>query len=71
MNKRPQYILFGEDVLGNVSAYPAYPIVHCDGCGSELYRLYNTNTSWKYVCLQEKRLVVPEQSCRTLEIEVE
>lgn len=71
MSKQAQYILFGEDVIGNVSAYPAYPPIHCVGCGSELYRVYNSDTQWKYVCLKEKLLVVPENQFRTLEIEIE
>jgi len=50
MSKLPQNILWGEDVIGNVSAYPALPTTLCPGCGSKLYRVYNTQTDWKYLC---------------------
>jgi hypothetical protein len=71
MNKRPTTVLWGEDVIGNVSAYPALPTVVCHRCGSKLHRVYNTRTEWGYLCLEEKLLVDPENQKQTLEIEVE
>ena len=53
MSKLPQDILWGEDVIGNVSAYPALPTALCPGCGSKLYRVYNTQIDWKYLCKEE------------------
>ena len=69
MSRQPQYILWGEDVIGNVSAYPALPIALCPSCGSELYRVYNTQTVWKYMCKEEKVLVNPEDVQQTLQVE--
>jgi hypothetical protein len=71
MNNRPQNILFGEDVIGNVSAYPALPTVFCHACGSKLYRVYNTQTSWKYMCMKEMALVDLKNVLQTLQVEVE
>jgi len=71
MSNTPQNILWGEDVIGNVSAYPALPITTCPCCGSELYRVYNTQTGWKYLCKEEKVLVDPEDVQQTLQIEIE
>ena len=71
MNKRPSNILWGENVIGNVSVYPALPTVVCHRCGSKLYRVYNTQTEWDYLCLEEKLLVDPENQKQMLEIEVE
>ena len=71
MNKRPTTVLWGEDVIGNVSAYPALPTVFCHRCGSKLHRVYNTQTDWGYLCLEDKILVNPEDQGQTLEIEVE
>lgn len=71
MNGKPKNILWGEDVIGNVSAYPALPTVHCFRCGSKLYRVYNTQTEWGYLCLEERILVDPENRNQTLEIELE
>ena len=71
MNKRPSSILWGENVIGNVSVYPALPTVVCHRCGSKLYRVYNTQTEWDYLCLEEKLLVDPENQKQMLEIEVE
>jgi len=41
-NNRPQNILLGEVVIGNVSTYPALPTILCPDCGSKLRRAYNT-----------------------------
>jgi hypothetical protein len=71
MNSRPKNILWGTDVIGNVSAYPALPSVECHRCGSKLHRVYNTQTEWGYLCLEEKILVDPEDQHQILEIEVE
>ncbi len=70
-NNQPKNILWGEDVIGNVSAYPALPTVLCSRCGSKLFRVYNTRTEWGYLCLEEKILIDPESRNQTLEIEVE
>jgi hypothetical protein len=71
MNNRPQNVLFGEDVIGNVSAYPALPNVLCPDCGSKLHRVYNTQTRWKFMCMKERKLVDLENSHQLLEVEVE
>ena len=71
MNKRPTTVLWGENVIGNVSVYPALPTVVCHRCGSKLHRVYNTQTEWGYLCLEEKLLVDPENQKQMLEIEVE
>lgn len=71
MNKRPTTVLWGENVIGNVSVYPALPNVVCHRCGSKLHRVYNTQTEWGYLCLEEKLLVDPENQKQMLEIEVE
>ena len=71
MSKLPQNILWGEDVIGNVSAYPALPTILCPGCRSELYRVYNTQTAWKYLCKEEKVLVDPEDVLQALQVEIE
>ncbi|HSJ86903.1 MAG TPA: hypothetical protein VK909_06805 [Anaerolineales bacterium] len=71
MSRLPQYILWGEDVIGNVSAYSALPTALCPGCGSKLYRVYNTQTAWKYLCRDEKVLVDPENALATLQVEIE
>ena len=71
MKDRPKNILWGEDVIGNVSAYPAIPTVLCYRCGAKLHRVYNTQTEWHYLCLDEKILVDPENQNQMLEIEVE
>ena len=71
MSRLAQYILWGEDVIGNVSAYPALPTTPCPGCGSKLYRVYNTQTDWKYLCNEEKILVDPEDVQQTLQVEIE
>jgi hypothetical protein len=71
MNKLPQNVLWGEDVIGNVSAYPALPNALCPRCGSKLYRVYNTQTAWKYLCKEEKVLVDPVDVYQTLQIEIE
>ena len=71
MNKLPQNILWGEDVIGNVSAYPALPNTLCPRCGSKLYRVYNTQMAWKYLCKEEKVLVDPADVYQTLQIEIE
>ena len=71
MNNRPTTVLWGEDVIGNVSVYPALPPILCHRCGSKLHRVYNTRTEWGYLCLEEKLLVDPENQTQTLEIEVE
>jgi hypothetical protein len=70
MNKRPEYILWGDDVIGNISAYPALPKTPCHSCGSQLYRVYNTQTEWKYLCMEEKLLVDPDNPNETLSVEV-
>ena len=71
MSRLAQDILWGEDVIGNVSAYPALPTALCPGCGSKLYRVYNTQTEWKYMCKEEKILVDPEDIQQTLQVEIE
>jgi hypothetical protein len=71
MNNRPQNILFGEDVIGNVSAYPALPTILCPDCGSKVHRVYNTQTQWKYICMQEKALVDLGNPGSPLPVEVE
>jgi hypothetical protein len=71
INTKPINILWGEDVIGNVSAYPALPSVLCHRCGSKLYRVYNTQTAWGYLCLEEKILVDPANQDQTLDIELE
>jgi uncharacterized protein (DUF983 family) len=71
MSKLPQDILWGEDVIGNVSAYPAFPTTLCPGCGSKLYRVYNTQIDWKYLCKEEMVLVDPEDVQQTLQVEIE
>jgi hypothetical protein len=71
INNKLTNVLWGEDVIGNVSAYPALPTVLCYRCGSKLHRVYNTQTEWSYLCLEEKILVDPENQNQTLEIEVE
>jgi hypothetical protein len=71
MSRLPQNILWGEDVIGNVSAYPAFPTTLCPSCESKLFRVYNTQTAWKYLCKEEKVLVDPEDALRTLEVEIE
>jgi hypothetical protein len=71
MSGRPKNILWGEDVIGNVSAYPALPTVQCSRCGSKLYRVYNTQAGWSYLCLEEKILVDPNNQNQTLVIELE
>lgn len=71
MSKTPQNILWGEDVIGSVSAYPALPNTLCPSCGSKLYRVYNTQTEWEYLCKKEKALVDPEDVQQTLQIEIE
>lgn len=70
MSRLPQYILWGEDVIGNVSAYPALPKALCHSCESELYRVYNTQTAWRYFCMEEKLLVDPDNPNETLAVEV-
>jgi hypothetical protein len=70
MSKLRQNILWGEDVIGNVSAYPALPTILCPGCRSELYRVYNTQTDWRYLCMKEMALVDPENVNQTLQIEI-
>ena len=71
MSRLPQNILWGEDVIGNVSAYTVLPTALCPGCGSMLYRVYNTQTAWKYLCREEKVLVDPEDVLQTLRVEIE
>jgi hypothetical protein len=71
MSKLPQNILWGEDVIGNVSAYPALPTALCPRCGSKLYRVYNTQIDWKYLCKEEMVLVDPEAAHETLQVEIE
>ena len=71
MSNRLTNVLWGEDVIGNVSAYTALPTVLCSRCGSKLHRVYNTQTEWGYLCLEEKILVDPENANQALEIEVE
>lgn len=71
MSRLAQDILWGEDVIGNVSAYPALPTTLCPGCGSKLFRVYNTQTAWQYLCMEEKILVDPEDSQQTLQVEIE
>lgn len=71
MSRTPQNILWGEDVIGNVSAYPALPDILCPRCGSKLYRVYNTQTEWEYLCKKEKVLVDPKDVHQTLQIEIE
>ena len=71
MSRLPQNILWGEDVIGNVSAYPALPNALSPGYGSKLYRVYNTQTAWKYLCREEKVLVDPEDGLQTLQVEIE
>lgn len=70
MNNRPKEILWGDDVIANVSGYPALPTVLCYRCGSQLHRVYNTQTEWNYVCLEEKILINPENQGQILEIEL-
>ena len=71
MSRLAQDILSGEDVIGNVSAYTALPTTLCPGCGSKLYRVYNTQTAWKYLCKEQKILVDPEDAQQTLQVEIE
>lgn len=71
MSRLPQNILWGEDVISNVSAYPALPTALCPGCGSILYRVYNTQTAWKYLCKEAKALVDPEGVQQMLQVEIE
>lgn len=71
MSNLAQSILWGEDVIGNVSAYPALPTALCPGCGSKLYRVYNTKTDWEYLCKEEKALVDPEGAQPMLQVEIE
>ena len=71
MNKRPTTVLWGENVIGNVSVYPALPNVVCHRCGSKLHRVYNTQTDWKYLCKEEKILVDLEDIQQTLQVEIE
>lgn len=71
MSRLAEDILWGEDVIGNVSAYPALPTALCPGCGSKLYRVYNTQTAWKYLCKEQKILVDLEDAQQTLQVEIE
>jgi hypothetical protein len=70
MNKRPEYIVWGEDVIGNISAYPALPKTLCHNCGSQLYRVYNIQSEWRYICMEEKLLVDPDNPKETLAVDV-
>lgn len=70
MSNSPKNVVWGEDVIGNVSHYPAIPTVLCSRCGSKLYRVYNTQTEWNYLCLEEKILIDPENREQTLEVDV-
>lgn len=71
MSKLPQNILWGEDVIGNVSAYPALPTALCPSCESKLFRVYNTQTAWKYLCKEEMILVDPENAQQALQVKIE
>ncbi len=71
MSTSVQSILWGDDVIGNVSAYPALPTALCPGCGSKLYRVYNTQTEWEYLCREEKELVDPQDAQKKLQVEIE
>lgn len=51
-------VLDGQSV-GSVGQYAAHPPVYCPDCGSKLYRIFNANTEWKFVCLNENKLVAP------------
>ena len=52
-----QAILVDGNLVGSVGGYPAHPPVFCPDCGSKLYRLFNASTEYKFVCLNENKLV--------------
>jgi len=45
--------------VGSIGQYAAHPPVHCPDCGSKLYRIFNASTEWKFVCVNESKLVAP------------
>lgn len=71
MRRIPENILWGEDIIGNVGPSPAFPVVLCPRCGSNLYNVYNIQTDWKFLCMKEMMLVDPEKPGDTLQVEVE
>jgi hypothetical protein len=64
-------VLIEDEFIGNVSAYAALPAVKCPSCGNKLHRVYNTQTKWQFVCLQENVLVAPGTDDPPVRITVE
>ncbi len=52
-------VYINNQLIGSVSDYSALPATLCPSCGSKLHRVYNTDTDWRYFCLQESVLVKP------------
>lgn len=71
MSRLPQDILWGEDVIGTVSAYPAFPIILCPRCGSKLFRVYDIQPPWEYLCKEEMALVDLQNVHQMLTVEIE
>jgi hypothetical protein len=53
------------------TSYPALPTALCPSCESKLFRVYNTQTAWKYLCKEEMILVDPENAQQALQVESE
>ena len=63
--------VLNDEIIGQVSAYAALPAVLCPSCGAKLYRLFNTQTQWKFVCMSEKILVAPGTDDPPVPVEVD
>lgn len=66
-----QSIVLDGIVVGNVGQYAAHPPLHCPSCGSKLYRLFNASTEWKFVCLNENKLIAPGTETTPLPISIQ
>lgn len=63
--------VLNDEIIGQVSAYAALPAVLCPNCGAKLYRVFNTQTKWQFVCLSEKLLVAPGTDDPPVRVEVD
>ncbi len=65
-----QSVVLEGKVVGNVGQYAAHPPVLCPDCGAKLYRIFNASTEWKFVCLDENKLVAPGSDTKPVPVNV-
>ena len=70
MSEQPANVYLGNEFIGNASNYTAIPAVMCPKCGARLHQLFNTTSTWKFICMDENLLVIPGSDIEPVSVKV-